>query len=235
MTLAHFLEKTSRRILNFNLDPKILKEIEVSLGLLFLAEAEEGGNVCMINSPEVRYAYKDTFTSIDLLNYIYAIQLAPWYSDKYKEFLDINFPKVPYPTDQNVFWQMVQLGGELRQLHWLESPKITEYITSFPVDGNNRVERKFTSSSPGFEPSKSLDHQHCQRGKVWINNTQYFDHVPLTAWKIYLGVHQPAQKWLKDRSGRILDFEEILQYHKIIVALTETHRFMQVINTIKID
>ena len=69
-------------------------------------------------------------------------------------------------------------------------------------------------------------------GRVWINDQQYFDGVPVIAWEFYIGGYQPAQKWLKDRHGRKLSFEDIRHYQKIIVALTETHRIMQTIDSI---
>jgi hypothetical protein len=65
---------------------------------------------------------------------------------------------------------------------------------------------------------------------VWINDKQYFDGVPLSAWEFYIGGYQPAQKWLKDRCGRELSFDDILHYQKIIAALTETGRIMQEID-----
>lgn len=43
-----------------------------------------------------------------------------------------------------------------------------------------------------------------------------------------------STKWLKDRKGRALDFEDILHYQKIIVALTETSRIMLEIDAIEI-
>ena len=67
-------------------------------------------------------------------------------------------------------------------------------------------------------------------GRVWINDKQYFDQVPLVAWEFYIGGYQPAQKWLKDRSSRTLSFDDILHYQKIIVALTETERIMKEID-----
>lgn len=72
-------------------------------------------------------------------------------------------------------------------------------------------------------------------GKVYINDIQYFDKVPLIAWEFYIGGYQPAQKWLKDRKDRTLSFEDILHYQKIIVALTETHRLMQEVDNIEIE
>ena len=59
-------------------------------------------------------------------------------------------------------------------------------------------------------------------GKVYINDTQFFDSVPLRAWEFDIGGYQPAQKWLKDRKGRELSYADILHYQKIIKSLEET-------------
>jgi very-short-patch-repair endonuclease len=74
-----------------------------------------------------------------------------------------------------------------------------------------------------------------QTGKVYINDTQYFDNVPQIAWEFYIGGYQPAQKWLKDRKERKLEFDDILHYQKIIVALSETDRLMKEIDEIEIE
>ncbi len=101
------------------------------------------------------------------------------------------------------------LGSELRGLHLLESPKVKEFITTFPVEGSNIVENvKYTD------------------GKVYINTSQYFSSVPETAWTHPIGGYLPAQKWLKDRKGRILNTEDITHYQSMIVAMNETVRVM---------
>ena len=64
-------------------------------------------------------------------------------------------------------------------------------------------------------------------GKVHINKNQYFADVPELAWSFYIGGYQPAQKWLKDRRGRTLSWDDIRHYQKIIKILGETHRIMQ--------
>ncbi|HUH27497.1 type ISP restriction/modification enzyme, partial [Gelidibacter sp.] len=87
--------------------------------------------------------------------------------------------------------------------------------------------RKITKSSPGYVADNET------YGKVYINDHQYFDKVPLVAWEFYIGGYQPAQKWLKDRKGRKLEFDDILHYQKIIVALTETDRLMREIDEIE--
>jgi len=181
-----------------NLHAEIVKQIADKLDLTFTNEKEITAN---------------TFAPIDILDYIYAVLHSPSYREKYKEFLKIDFPRVPYPRDKESFWQLVKLGGEIRQIHLLESPVVEKFITEYPVDGNHIV------TKPIFI-----------KGKVYINDTQYFDNVPEVAWNFYIGGYQPAQKWLKDRKDRKLEFDDILHYQKIIVALSETDRLMKQID-----
>jgi predicted helicase len=150
------------------------------------------------------------------LDYIYAVLHSPTYREKYKEFLKIDFPRVPYPKDTQTFWELVKLGSQLREIHLMESPIVNKLITQYPEDGTNEVEK------PEYK-----------NGNVYINSMQYFANVPEIAWNFYIGGYQPAQKWLKDRKGRTLSFEDIIHYQKIIVALTETNRLMQEIDKIE--
>ena len=161
---------------------------------------------------------KQEFAPIDILDYIYAVLHSPTYREKYKEFLKIDFPRVPYPKDIETFWQLVKLGGELRQIHLLESPTVEKYFTKYPIDGDNVV------CKPKYE-----------NGNVFINDTQYFANVPEIAWNFFIGGYQPAQKWLKDRKERTLEFDDILHYQKIIVALTETDRIRKEIDKIELE
>lgn len=59
----------------------------------------------------------------DIFDYIYSVLHSPNYREKYKEFLKIDFPRVPYPTNKDTFFKLVERGRELRVLHLLESPK----------------------------------------------------------------------------------------------------------------
>ncbi len=186
-----------------NLNKAIVDEIATALGLTFTPEKEETAG---------------TFAPIDILDYIYAVLHSPSYREKYKEFLKIDFPRVPYPKDQQTFRQLVALGSELRQLHLLESPTVDQRLTTYPVSGDNMVGKL-----------------HYHDGKVYINETQYFDGVPSIAWEFYIGGYQPAQKWLKDRKSRELSFEDVRHYQRIIVALTETARIMGEIDGVVVE
>ena len=152
----------------------------------------------------------------DIFDYIYAVLHSPSYRGKYKEFLKIDFPRVPYPKDKKSFKALVKLGAELRSLHLLESPKVNKFITTYPIDGSNIVEKVVYKDN-----------------KVFINKDQYFGKVPESAWNFYIGGYQPAQKWLKDRKDRTLTNADIEHYQKMIVALAETGRIMGKIDKLK--
>ena len=187
-----------------NLDTKIVKKIAKSLGMQFTDEVEEG---------------KDIFAPIDLLDYIYAVLHSPNYRDKYKEFLKIDFPRVPYPKAEN-FWQLVALGKELRELHLLESTLLSQRVIEVN-DGNNEITRKIVKKDVEIEEDKV---------KIWLNDEQYISNIPLKAWEFYIGGYQPAQKWLKDRSGRTLSHNDFKHYNKMIVSMVETDRVMKEID-----
>jgi hypothetical protein len=183
-----------------NLDPKIVGKIAEGIGLEF--EAEKSGEA-------------GWFAPIDLLDYIYAVLHSPAYRKKYREFLKIDFPRVPYPASASEFRRLASLGGELRRIHLMEHPAISTLITRYPAQGNNTVEK--TRWEPDADGTT---------GRVWINDTQYFEGVPTMAWEFYIGGYQPAQKWLKDRRGRTLSFDDIRHYQQIIKALAMTDLLM---------
>lgn len=183
-----------------NLNTAIVEHIARLLGLTY--EEEKSGD------PEA-------FAPIDLFDYIYAVLHSPSYRETYKEFLKIDFPRVPYPKDKEQFRALAALGAELRQLHLFEHPEIDNLITEFPAGGDGVVE--FVKYD---------------KGKVRINGRQYFDKVPKEAWEFYIGGYQPAQKWLKDRKGRRLSSDEIIHYQKIIVALAKTASLMNQIDKV---
>ncbi len=64
-------------------------------------------------------------------------------------------------------------------------------------------------------------------GRVYINKTQYFEGVPLAVWEFHVGGYQVCQKWLKDRKGRTLSFDDTKHYQRIVAALAETITLME--------
>ena len=144
----------------------------------------------------------------DIFDYIYGSLHSPSYREKYKEFLKTDFPRISRPKCWKDFWSIAKLGEALRELHLMHGN--IKPTATFPENGSNII-TKFTYND----------------GKVWINDSQYFDNVSELAWSFYIGGYQPAQKWIKDRKGRTLTFDDINHYGKIITVLNETDRIMK--------
>ena len=187
------------RIVNFNKDlyDKIAK------GLNYLPCYDD--NVLVDPTSE----YNGVLYPQDLFDYIYAVLHSPSYRERYKEFLKIDFPRIPYPTDWEKFRDLAEKGEELRLLHLMEDLPSSTGV-SFPQAGSLQVD--------------------CYRwaeNRVYINAEQYFEGVPESAWNFFIGGYQPAQKWLKDRKGMTLSFEDVKHYQRIIYVLQQTERIMQ--------
>ena len=155
----------------------------------------------------------------DIFDYIYGVLHSPLYREKYKEFLKVDFPRIPYPKNADEFEHFKECGHQLRELHLMHN--VPKSKVTFDVIGNNKVEsiRPIPNKDDGYSYS------------IYINDTQYFAPVPTVAWEMYIGGYQPAQKWLKDRKGRVLSTEEIEHYEQIIRVLLETKRIMDSIDS----
>ncbi len=147
-------------------------------------------------------------TPESIFDYIYGVLHDPSYREKYREFLKIDFPRIPYPENKDTFEHYRKYGEQLRKLHLMI--EIPQSNVTFPIGGNCVVDK------PTYKNSR-----------VYINKTQYFDNIPQTVWEFYIGGYQPAQKYLKDRKGRALTQEEVIHYEKIITVLLETDRIMK--------
>ncbi len=185
-----------------NLNWEIILKIEEKLKIPFVFSPDN-------NYTDVKW---DFFTPENLLDYIYAILHSQSYREKYREFLKIDFPKIPFECSAKKFFTLAKLWEKLRKLHLMEDDflQAKNFITKYEIDWENKVEKiKF------------------EEWKVFINENQYFDWVPKKVWEFYIWWYNPAQKWLKDRKWKKLNYEDIIHYSKIILVLNETIKIME--------
>ncbi len=149
---------------------------------------------------------------VQTFDYIYGVLHCPAYRSTYAEFLKIDFPRIPWPATPDEFWDISAKGQTLRKLHLMDTTTIGPTPYPFKGQGDGTVEKT-----------------EYRDGKVWINPTQYFDNAPEISWGFYIGGYQPAQKWLKDRKGRALTFDDVKHYQRILKILSETARIMATI------
>jgi len=164
-------------------------------------------------------AAPEGLTFEDIFHYAYAIFHSPGYRSRYAEFLKIDFPRLPLTGNLELFRALARLGSELTALHLLESPKLAQPITVF-IGGRNPEVEKISWS----------------RNTVWVDKAQTtgFKGVREDVWNFHIGGYQVCKKWLDDRrkAKRSLSNDDIVHYHKIVVAITETVRLMREIDQV---
>jgi predicted helicase len=142
-----------------------------------------------------------------VLGYLYAVLHSPAYRARYAEFLKRDFPRVPLPPDGATFDALAQLGGALIDLHLLRDPALNTPSCKYPVEGDHRIERV------AYDESEQ---------RVWINEAQYFEPVSPEVWAYRVGGYQVCPKWLDDRKGATLSYDERLTYQRMVTALSGT-------------
>jgi len=186
-----------------NLEPAFVGQLEKQLGLHFASDG--AGDL------------QTTFGPEDVFDYMYAVFHSPTYRKRYAEFLKSDFPRLPLTSDRSLFVALTGKGSELVSLHLMESPKLDQLITTFPEKGSNLVEKVTYIAATQ---------------RVCINGIQYFQGVARDAWEFHIGGYQVLEKWLKDRKGRELTWDDTQHYQKVVVALKETIRLMGEIDAV---
>ncbi len=184
-----------------NLAPEFTQAVAEATGLAFTPDG--AGDLAATFGPE------------DVFHWCYAVLHSPEYRRRYADFLKSDFPRVPLPANRALFAEMAALGARLSALHLMEAEGRAEDEPAFDVGGGNRVDRvRYTEPVAGAG------------GRVLINKTQYFEGVAPETWAFTIGGYRPAEKWLKDRKGRTLAYDDIARYQRICAALAETPRLM---------
>jgi len=77
--------------------------------------------------------------------------------------------------------------------------------TKFDVEGSNVVENvKFKD------------------GKLWINDQQYFENVPVNVWNYHIGGYDVLEHFLKERKNKKLSNQEIEDFLQIVEIIKIT-------------
>lgn len=153
----------------------------------------------------------------EIFYYIYGVLYSNVYRAKYAEFLKMDFPRVPFTSDYEVFKEVSKLGESLVYLHPLKAPDLDSPISKYQGKGLNLVEKVIYG-----EPEK----------RIYINKDNYFDNIDKEVFEYQIGGYRVLSKWLKDRKGRYLSLEEITTYSRIATALRRTIETQQQIDEI---
>ena len=151
--------------------------------------------------------YKKEPTPEEIFYYIYGIVYSNIYRIRYAEFLKIDFPRIPFTKNYELFGKVSEYGKRLVDLHLLKSEELDPPIAKFQGKGDYRIENL----------------KYDEKGKrVYINQNQYFEGIEKNVWENQIGGYQVLNKWLKDRKGRKLSLDDIKHYCQVATALKKT-------------
>lgn len=183
-----------------NFSRQFLEEVERRTGLAFDSTGAAQGSTAL--GPK------------DLLGYIYAILCTPSYRERYSDLLRIDFPRVPLTRSKDLFMILAARGTRLLDLHSLTGSIDSNLCPRFPVRGTNTVVAPY----PRFVE---------REGRVYVNATsegpgQYFEPIPMEVWDFHVGGYRVCDRWLRDRRGRVLSFNDLASYERVVGAINES-------------
>ena len=141
----------------------------------------------------------------EIFYYIYAVLYSRIYRTSFPELLKIDYPKIPFTKNAELFQKISNLGKELSDLHLLKSSKLSKPLVKFNGQGNGSVEK------PKFIEKEQ---------KISINATQYFDNISKELWEFKVGKNQVIKQWIKRKEK--IEFEDAVEFSKIATAIYET-------------
>ena len=169
-------------------------------------------------APNVGVTVSGIASERDVVSYIYAVLYSRGYRARYGSALRDSFPRIPVAVASTIMvGDLARLGGELIGLHLLESHQLDKPVTEFIGCRHTEVEKVSWSKST-----------------VWLDKAQTIGlkGVREDVWNFHIGGYQVCEKWLKDRRGRTLSTDDVAQYQKIVVAISETIRLMDEIDEV---
>jgi hypothetical protein len=177
-----------------NLDREIMGRWAAALGMVYDDQLGESDNTTNVLTPR------------RVFDYLFAVLSSTTYRSRYDALLRIDYPRVPLVVDRALFERLAELGRDLVDVNTLTKP--TAPVVSFPISGSNVVDHvKFV---PGDDAAF---------GQMSINDTQHFSNVPDWLWGMEIGGYKVLDKWLKDRRGRTLSWDDIVAFSQMTGAL----------------
>ncbi|WP_036611748.1 type ISP restriction/modification enzyme [Oribacterium sp. P6A1] len=179
---------------NFNNDE--ISRFEKSLGLKLNVNKDDG------------------FSGEQLISYVYATLYSNKFREEYNDYLKYDFPIIPLPKTAEYFFEMVELGEKLINIHLPDN---------FYHDNSHDDIIIQNLSTFSFE----------KKDYCIVLNKNYT--IPVKWDGVYeyeIGGYKPIQKWLKDRKNKPLKSSDIVCINKIINTVQETVKIMERIDSI---
>ncbi|GAA6812370.1 hypothetical protein HpBTM54_03330 [Helicobacter pylori] len=165
--------------------------------------------------------YNHSFEPLEILGYIYALLYSPNYRKRYEGFLKIDYPKILFTENKDLFRALSLLGIELIGLHVLNQESLNysfEKLKDATIGESCYIEaheRNPIIKKPSHnEPEKRL----------YINHSAYFSGVSQEIYDYRIGGYCVLDKYLKSHKNEPCDFDHVTRIIKVIARTIEIQK-----------
>ncbi|GAA8501613.1 DNA methyltransferase [Helicobacter pylori] len=163
--------------------------------------------------------YNHSFEPLEILGYIYALLYSPNYRKRYEGFLKIDYPKILFTENKDLFRTLSLLGIELIGLHVLNQESLNY---SFEKLKDATIGESCYKEAHERNPIIKKPSHNEQR--LYINHSAYFNGVSQEIYDYRIGGYCVLDKYLTSHKNEPCDFDHVTNIIKVIARTIEIQK-----------
>ncbi|GAA7003145.1 DNA methyltransferase [Helicobacter pylori] len=163
--------------------------------------------------------YNHSFEPLEILGYIYALLYSPNYRKRYEGFLKIDYPKILFTENKDLFRVLSLLGIELIGLHVLNQESLNysfEKLKDATIGESCYIE--------AHERNPIIKKPSHNEQRLYINHSAYFSGVSQEIYDYRIGGYCVLDKYLKSHKNESCDFDHVTRIIKVIARTIEIQK-----------
>ncbi|GAA8839590.1 DNA methyltransferase [Helicobacter pylori] len=163
--------------------------------------------------------YNHSFEPLEILGYIYALLYSPNYRKCYESFLKIDYPKILFTKNKDLFRALSLLGIELIGLHVLKQESLNysfEKLKDATIGESCYIE--------AHERNPIIKKPSHNEQRLYINHSAYFRGVSQEIYGYRIGGYCVLDKYLKSHKNEPCDFDHVTCIIKAIARTIEIQK-----------
>ncbi|MGL2663474.1 type ISP restriction/modification enzyme, partial [Helicobacter pylori] len=166
--------------------------------------------------------YSHHFEPLEVLGYIYALLYSQNYRKRYGDFLKIDYPKILFTNNKDLFRVLSLLGIELIGLHVLNKESLNhsfEKLKDATIGESCYKEAHERNPIISKKPSYNEPEQ-----RLYINHSAYFRGVSQEIYNYRIGGYGVLDKYLKSHKNEHCNFDRVSNIIKVIARTIEIQK-----------
>ncbi|GAA9077490.1 DNA methyltransferase [Helicobacter pylori] len=163
--------------------------------------------------------YNHSFEPLEILGYIYALLYSPNYRKRYEGFLKIDYPKILFTENKDLFMVLSLLGIELIGLHVLNQESLNysfEKLKDATIGESGYIE--------AHERNSIIKKPSHNEQRLYINHSTYFSGVSQEIYDYRIGGYCVLDKYLKSHKNESRKFDHVTRIIKVIARTIEIQK-----------